>query len=143
MEIFAITTYIIAEEVTKLLKYQEDYQSIMSNAEVITFAIIAAKFFSGNFKLARYICCRLRLFPKMLSNSRLNRRIHSISWNCWQSIFRLLAFLAKQHDETCYFAVDSFPVQYCQKSRIDKRKCFLDWSYIGFLSFKKTLFLRN
>lgn len=140
MEIFAITTYVITEEVLKLLKFQDDPQKMMSHAEVITFAILAAKFFSGNFKMARYICCRLRLFPKILSNSRLNRRIHKIAWNCWYSIFHLLAFLAKKQDETFYFAVDSFPVQYCQKNRIDKRKCFLDRSYIGFAASKKRYF---
>lgn len=140
MEIFAITTYILTEEVLKILKFQDDYQSLMSNAEVITFALFAAKFFSGNFKMARYMCYRLRLFPKILSNSRLNRRIHNIAWTCWYSIFNLLAFLAKQHDETHYFAVDSFPIQYCQKNRIDMRKRFLDWSYIGFAASKKRYF---
>lgn len=43
MEIFAITTYIIAEEVLRLLKFQDGRQTIMSHAEVITFAIVAAK----------------------------------------------------------------------------------------------------
>jgi hypothetical protein len=140
MEIYAITTYVIAEEVLKLLKFQDDPQVIMSNAEIITFAIITAKFFSGNYKMAGYICRRLRLFPKILSNSRLNRRIHNITWKCWYAVFRFLAFLAKQLDETCYFAVDSFPVQYCQKNRIDKRKHFLEWRYLGFAASKKRYF---
>lgn len=140
MEIYAITTYIIAEEVLKLLKFHDDPQVIMSNAEVITFAIITAKFFTGNYKMARYVCHRFRLFPKILSNSRLNRRIHKITWNCWHAIFRFLAFLAKQLDEICYFAVDSFPVQYCQKNRIDKRKRFLEWHYLGFAASKKRYF---
>jgi hypothetical protein len=140
MEIYAITTYVIADEVLKLLKLQDDPQAIMSNAEIITFAIIAAKFFTGNFKMAKYVCQKFRLFPKLLSNSRLNRRIHKITWNCWHAIFRFLAFLAKQLDEVCYFAVDSFPVQYCQKNRIDKRKRFLEWHYLGFAASKKRYF---
>jgi hypothetical protein len=80
------------------------------------------------------------LFPDILSNSRLNRRIHNICWNCWYAIFRFLSLIARQSDDTCYFAVDSFPVSYCQKNRIDKRKCFLQPGYLGFSASKKRYF---
>jgi len=36
-----------------ILNIQNNHQSIMSNAEVITFAIVTARFFSGNYKMAR------------------------------------------------------------------------------------------
>ena len=140
METYVVMAYVIADEVVRILKIQDDPQSIMSNAEVITFAIVTAKFFSGNFKMARYSCQKMNLFPKLLSNSRLNRRIHKISWNCWETIFRLLALLAKNDANACYFAVDSFPVTYCQKNRIDKRKHFLEHRYIGFAASKKRYF---
>lgn len=140
METYATTVYVIADEVIRILKIQDDPQSLMSNAEVITFAIVTAKFFAGNFKMARYMCQRIRLFPKLLSNSRMNRRIHKISWSCWEAIFRLLALIAKRSVGACYFAVDSFPVSYCQKNRIDKRKHFLEHSYIGFAASKKKYF---
>ena len=140
MESFITTVYVIADEVIRVLKIQDDQQSIMSNAEVITFAIVSAKFFMGNFKMTRYCCQKMNLFPKLLSNSRLNRRIHKISWTCWEAIFRLLALLAKNAVNTCYFAVDSFPVSYCQKNRIDKRKHFQEHRYIGFAASKKKYF---
>lgn len=122
MEMYTITVYVITEEVLRILNIHDDPQSMMSNAEVITFAIIAAKFFSGNYKMARYMCQKLRLFSKILSVSRLNRRIHRITWNCWYALFRFLSLLAKQSEDTCYFAVDSFPVSYCQKNRIVTNK---------------------
>jgi hypothetical protein len=103
----------------------------MSNAEVMTFAIIAAKYFSSNFKMNRYFCKKLHLFPRILSNSRLNRRIHQISWSCWNAIFRILALIFKKTAKNQYFAVDSFPVICCQKNRIDKRKIFLERQYLG------------
>jgi Transposase DDE domain len=140
METYFITVYVITEEVIRILKINDDPQSVMSNAEVITFAIITSKFFSGNYKMARYISQRINLFSNMLSNSRLNRRIHNIPWDCWFAIFRFLSLLAKDSKDTCYFAVDSFPVAYCQKNRIDKRKRFLEHSYIGFAASKKRYF---
>lgn len=140
MEIFATIVYVISEEVLRILKVPDDPQAKMSNAEVITFAIVTAKFFSGNYKMARYLCKKLRLFPEILSSSRLNRRIHKISWTHWHAIFRFLSFLSKQSEDTCYFAVDSFPVSYCQKNRIDKRKGFLQPEYLGFAASKKRYF---
>jgi hypothetical protein len=140
METYVTTVYVIADEIIRILKIQDDPQSIMSNSEIITFAIVTAKFFRGNYKMARYMCKKMKLFPKLLSNSRLNRRIHKISWACWEAIFRFLALLARNDTNTSYFAVDSFPVSYCQKNRIDKRKHFLEHRYIGFSASKKKYF---
>ncbi|MFZ0564672.1 MAG: IS982 family transposase [Chlamydiales bacterium] len=140
MESFAATVYVITDEILKILNIQEDEQALMSNAEVMTFAILAAKYFHGNFKMARYICKKIQLFPFILSNSRLNRRIHAIQWNCWQATFRFLSFIFMQSNENHYFAVDSFPVICCQKNRIDKRKLFPARGYLGFAASKKRYF---
>jgi DDE family transposase len=140
MEMYATIVYVISEEVLRILELEDDSQSKMTNAEVITFAILTAKFFSGNYKMARYLCKKLGLFPDILSNSRINRRIHNIAWTYWHAIFCFLSFLSKQADDTCYFAVDSFPVSYCQKNRIDKRKRFLNPEYLGFAASKKRYF---
>lgn len=140
METYATVVYVITDEVLRLLAVQDDPQSLMSNAEVITFAILSARFFSANFQMTRYICKRLNLFTNLLSNSRLNRRIHRISWAIWHAIFRLLALIAKHDEATCYFAVDSFPVRSCQKNRIDKRKRFLENKYVGFAASQKRYF---
>lgn len=140
METYATTIYVIADEILRFLNIQDDFQSYMTKAEIITFAILSAKFFYGNYKMARYMCQKLRLFPKILSNSRLNRRIHNIPWNCWHFLFHFISIIAKKSEETCYFAVDSFPVPYCQKSRIDRRKCFLQKSSIGFAASKNQYF---
>lgn len=140
MEMYATTVYVIADEVLRILNVKDDPQSKMSNAEVITFAIVSAKFFSGNHKLTRYLCKQLGLFSEILSNSRLNRRIRNIPWSHWLAVFRFLAFLSMKAKDTCYFAVDSFPVAYCEKNRIDKRKRFIDRAYLGFAASKKRYF---
>ena len=140
MEVYAITVFVICDEVLRILKINDDAQAKMSNAEVMTFAIISAKYFSGNYKLSRYLCNRLRFFPNILSHSRLNRRIHKIPWFCWNALFRFLALFFKQLNENQEFAVDSFPVACCQKNRIDKRKFFLKKQYLGYAASKKRHF---
>ena len=140
METYVITVFVICEEVLRMLQIKDDQQTLMSNAEVMTFAIVAAKYFSSNYKTARYFCKKLRLFSRILSNSRMNRRIHKIPWICWNAIFRLLAFIFKQTSKDKDFAVDSFPVASCQKNRIDKRKIFLEKCYLGYAASKKRYF---
>ena len=44
METYVTTVYVIADEIIRMLKIQDDPQSSMSNSEIITFAIITAKF---------------------------------------------------------------------------------------------------
>lgn len=139
MEMYAAIVYVIADEVLRVFKVKDDPQAKMSTAEVITFAIIAAKYFHGDYKFTRHLCKKLGFFNKILSDSRLNRRIHSIDWTYWEAIFRFLSLLSKS-EEASHYAVDSFPVSYCQKNRIDKRKHFLKTNYIGFAPSKKRYF---
>ena len=143
MQTYAVVVYVISDEILKLLGCKDEQQAKMSNAEVMTFAILAAKHFHSNYKMARYICKNLRLFPTILSNSRLNRRIHLIPWECWNAVFRFLALFFKQTSTNQTFVVDSFPVSWCQKNRIDKRKFFFGETVFRLCSFKKTLFLRH
>jgi hypothetical protein len=39
METYFITVYVIVEEVIRIIKIKDNLQSIMSNAEVMTFAL--------------------------------------------------------------------------------------------------------
>ena len=51
----------------------------MSDAEVMTTAIVAALFFSGNLEKSRIFLQEHGYIPKMLEKSRFNRRLHKIS----------------------------------------------------------------
>ena len=44
METFATTVYVLGEEVLKLLGIKEELNAKMSNSEVMTFTILAAKY---------------------------------------------------------------------------------------------------
>jgi len=50
----------------------------MSDAEVMTTAIVAALYYGGNIQRARKHLKAEGYIPKMLSKSRLNRRLHRI-----------------------------------------------------------------
>jgi hypothetical protein len=140
MDTEAIIIYAVCDEVIKLLNIVDDPQTVMSNAEIMAFSIISAKLVGGNHKLSRWLCIRLRYFSSILSESRVNRRIHRLPWLSWMAVFRFLSFVFTSRNDTLEFAVDSFPVACCAKNRIDKRKIFIGKEYIGFSATKKRHF---
>ena len=119
MNDYATTIYVISDEILRVLRIDDDSQSQMSNAEVITFAVLSAKFFYSHFKKAGFFCKELKLFKKILSNSRLNRRIHAIPWHVWNAIFRYLSLLFVKQNPQDEYIVDSFPVSCCEKITLD------------------------
>ena len=74
-EIEAVIIYVVCDAVLKMLGIQEGSPSVMTHAEDMTFCILAAKLHSGNHTLAHWSCGKAGHFRKILSQSRLNRKI--------------------------------------------------------------------
>jgi len=97
MEMYATTVFVIADEVLRILNLKDDNQSRMSNAEIITFAICTAKFFSGNFipiviqnLIPCFVSLPLNLIPLASSNSfELNCFSVDCVWLKFRSLPRL------------------------------------------------------
>lgn len=140
MDTSVIAIYVVCDEVIKMLNIKDDVQTQMSTSEVTAFAILASKLFYGNHRLTRWVCKKAGYFPKMLSESRLNRRLHKIPWNIWIAIFRFLALVFKAENSTDEFCVDSFPIACCAKQRIDRRKFLKEREYLGYSPSKKKYF---
>ena len=118
-EIIAI--YAITDDLLKALGHQEDSRITMTDAEVITSALVAARFFGGNQELA---CQYLRedgLIPNMLSKSRFSRRWHRLFLPLLD-LFNYLAEILKSLNSTHEYMLDSFPVPLCAHIRIPKSK---------------------
>ena len=85
----------------------------MTDAEVMTVVIVASRFFYGNIERAREMLKENGYISRMLSKSRLNRRMHLISDDIWQNMLNF------SHQYSVYkymekdFIVDSFPVSVC------------------------------
>ena len=92
-DIEAVIIYVVCDEVLKMLGIQDDFPSVMTHAEVMTFCILAAKLHSGNHPLARWSCGKAGYFRKILSQSRLNRRSRQLSITAWMAVFRFCALV--------------------------------------------------
>jgi len=93
MELEIIAIYCWCDLVLKHLKIKEGIRSELSNAEVVTTAIVAVRFFCGNFENARRFLAEHGYIPNMLSKSRLNRRLHMVGHELIGDIQRVIGEL--------------------------------------------------
>ena len=140
MELEIIKIYCICEDLLNAVGYQDDPQSRMSTAEVMTTALTAARFFAGNHEAARNFLFESGCIPVMLSKGRLNRRLHRIP----ESLRRLLTEICARTAHDCnplkIYLIDSFPVPVCRNIRIKNCRIYNDEEFRGYNSSKKEYF---
>src|SRR5438105_3403636 len=93
-----IFIYCICTDLFVSLGVSDDTQCKMNSAEVMTVAVVAALFFGGNFSKARHLLKSYKYIHNMLSESRLNRRMHEIDISIWQSIFNIITRSFSEED---------------------------------------------
>ena len=74
-----IAIYCFIDDLLKSLEHKQDVRAEVTDAEVITIALIAMLYFGGNFEKARLVLAELGLMKRSLSRSRLNRRMHRLA----------------------------------------------------------------
>ena len=91
-------------------------------------------FFGGNHEQARLTLKSFKFIPKMLSKSRLNRRIQAVPEDYWKDVLRMMVEV-----DNC-FAVDSFPIKVCHNIRIKRCRIYQNESYRGYNASKRQYF---
>ena len=84
------TIYCIVDDWLKARRHQESLQCTVIDAEVITVAIAAARFFGGNFEECWRYLTEGGYMLRRLSRSRFNRRPYAVS-HLLTTLFRRLA----------------------------------------------------
>jgi len=117
------TIYCLCDDFLKAIGHRDDLQVVMSTAEVMSVPLVAATFFGANIDKTRLFLHEYGYVKRMLSKSRLNRRIHTIEPKLWRVLFELLAQAFKERNADQTYVVDSLPVAACDNIRI--RRCRL------------------
>lgn len=134
-----VAIYCLCDDVLKALNHHEDPQRRMSDAEVMTTAIVAALYFRGNWERARDLLGNARYIPTMLGKSRFTRRLHAIGeW--FLSVFQVLGTFFKSFNADSIYVIDSFPVAACDNIRIPQARRYHDEAYRGYLASKRRYF---
>lgn len=134
-----IAIYCLCDDLLQAMKHREDPQCRMSDAEVMTTAIVASQYFGGNFELARALLGQKQYIPMMLSRSRLNRRLHRIK-SFLLCLFCVLAETWKQLNVDAIYSIDTFPIAMCDNWRIKRAKIYQEEAYRGYQASKKRYF---
>jgi hypothetical protein len=134
-----VAVYCLCDDLLKALYHGEDRQCQMSDAEVMTTALIAALFFGGNHEKARLFLQEMGYIPQMLGKSRFNRRWHRQA-ELFLTLFNLLGETWKQLNERSIYIIDSFPVAACDNYRIYRCHLYRGEDWRGYQPSKKRYF---
>jgi len=89
----------------------------MTDAEVMTTAIIASLRFRGSLELSRHSLQDAGNIPHMLGKSRFNRHLHRIQ-NLFLTLFHLLGETWKGLNRQFVYVLDSCPIAACDNYRL-------------------------
>ncbi len=134
-----ITIYAITDDLLKAIGHKDDTRRDMSDAEIITTAVVAAIYFCGNHSKACSYMKDHNLVTDMLEKSRFNRRLHSLSMLI-NDLFHQIGMILKESSDCTEYLLDSFPVPMCDNIRIFNVKLIESEEYRGYIASKKRYF---
>ena len=114
--LYIVTTYVVLDDSLKQLAFEDDPRSHLTAAEILTVAVIAARYFHNHHERALEIMVQLGYVGTM-SVSRFNRRLHQLlGW-----LQRLARQVRRPFQTHALVLVDAFPLPICQ--RVRQRRC--------------------
>src|SRR3954466_16168831 len=99
------------------LGHRDDVRAQASDAEVLTVAVVAARYFQNHLARALQLMHLGRYLSGALSVSRFNRRLHAL--RAW--LLLLVETLGEVFAHGEVFLIDSMPVPVCKRTRA--RRC--------------------
>ncbi len=116
MDLTIVAVYTICDALLLSFGHQEHPQTQMTDAEVMTTALVAARDFAGNHQNACSALKALGYIPNRLRASLYNRRLHRIT-PLFEALFEHLAQTAKTENDNNIYSVDTFAVAVCDNIR--------------------------
>lgn len=138
MDSAIVTCYCLCDDLLKGLRHRDDPQCRLSDAEVLTIAVIAARFFSGNYALTLTFLAQYGYMP-LLSASRFNRRLYRIK-DVLLTLFAVLGAHWKELNHESVYVIDSFPIASCDNIRIRRSRRYKGETYRGYIPSKRRYF---
>ena len=139
MEEQIILIYCVCADLLNHLDHVEDKRRRMTDAEMMTTAIVAALHFGGNHEKSRLFLKSHQYVPQMLGTSRFNRRLHQLDETCL-ILFHELAHLWHRLNKEAIYSIDSFPICVCDNYRICRSKIYKGEAYRGKITSKNRYF---
>lgn len=139
MDTHIVAVYCLCADLLVALHHRNDVQCHVSDAEIMTIALVAALFFAGNYAVTCLFLREQGYMPRMLSASRFNRRLHRIK-DLFLTLFAVLGEHWKAVNAHSIYIIDSFPMTSCDNIRIKRSRRYRGEAYRGYIASKRRYF---
>jgi hypothetical protein len=119
--------------------HRNDPQCHLTDAEIMTVAVVAALFFGGNYARAQVHLVQYHYIAAPLSASRFSRRVHRVK-DLFLTLFAVLGAHWKELNTESVYLIDSFPIASCDNIRIKRSRRYRGEAYRGYLPSKRRYF---
>jgi IS5 family transposase len=137
------TIYCLSDDFLHDLGHNEPPENTVSDAEVLTVALTAARFFGGNYEAAWRFLLDHRYLMRRLSPSQFSRRLDR-ALPLAERLFLWLGELWKRTGEEGVFIVDSMPFACCENIRIPRSRLYpleeTESAFRGYIASKRQYF---
>lgn len=139
MDTHIVAVYCLCADMLCALHHHDDSQCHLTDAEVMTIALVAALFFGGNYALTCLFLQEQGYMLRMLSRSRFNRRLHRVK-DLFLTLFAVLGDHWKHVNTESVYIIDSFPIASCDNIRIKRSRRYQGEAYRGYIPSKRRYF---
>ena len=135
-----IGIYMVIDDTMRALGHTSHRLAGVSDAEVLTVAVVAAAFFANHHARALAVLRATGYLARTLSTSRFSRRLHALA--DWLALLLdvLGALFAHGPALICDFLSDSMPVPVCKRARARRCRTVRGRAYCGYCAAKKEKF---
>jgi hypothetical protein len=133
-----VAMYCFIDDFLRATRPQAPHKRHLSDAELLTTALLAARFFGGNLTAARRYM-QQHWGMKALDKSGFTRQLHRLHDTLKQLFFSVGQHLKALNTEARY-VIDSFPVAVCDNVRIRRSQLLEGEAYRGYSASKRRYF---
>jgi hypothetical protein len=133
--LYIVTVYVVLDDSLKAMGHRDDCRAQISSAEVLTVAVLAARYFNNHHERALCILQLIGAIPP-LSVSRFNRRLHQAQ----TLLDEVFSSLMQQHPPQSLYIIDTTPLPVCRTIRAQRCKKLRGKHYLGRCSAKREWF---
>ena len=131
-----VTAYVVIDEMLRALDHRSHRLAQISDAEVLTVAVVAAQYFANHHERALQVLHGMRYLTKPLSPSRFSRRLHALGG--WLRL--ILETLGELFARGEAFLLDSMPVPVCRRARARRCRKVRGKLFCGYCAAKREKF---
>ena len=112
-----VAIYVMIDDTMKTLGQRSHCLAGLSDAEILTIAVLAARYYGNHRARAVGQLAGSAYFPRAISPSRFNRRLHALA--DWLELFltTLGDEVVRGQAAVCDFVIDSLPLPVCRRER--------------------------